>query len=335
MDQELSLTLATADYDRIRPLADGRVKPGGIKLNVVYSSPSETFFQMLHSDKFETSEMSISSYLIAKSQGRDWSGIPVFPSRSFFHTNIYCNKDSQVREPRDLEGKRFGLPEYQVTAALWMRGTLQHEFGVDLTKIHWFIERGKELSHGAETGFKPPPGIEINQIPPDENMSSLLESGKLDAALPSRYPGLPSRLNRSHESEIRRSRRISRLFEDPREEGIRYFNKTGFAHANHLIICRKAVLDSHPWVAMNLFRAFEKAKQVSYAEISYLQRSSLIFAGFYIDEDFRIFNDDPYPYGFGSNRKMLETVISYSLEQGLTSEKMTPEALFAKDTLGT
>ena len=132
MKEQLELTLAIADYDRVKPLADGIVKPEGLKLNMVYSAPSETFYKMLHSEEFDSSEMSMSTYLIAKSQGKAWTGIPVFPNRSYFHTSIYCNKDSGITHPKDLEGKSFGVPEYQVTAAVWMRGALQHDFDVDL-----------------------------------------------------------------------------------------------------------------------------------------------------------------------------------------------------------
>lgn len=333
LKEQLELSLAIADYDRVKPLADGTVKPERIKLNVIYSAPSETFYKMLHSEEFDASEMSLSTYLIAKSQGRLWTGIPIFPNRSYFHTSIYCNKDAGIKEPKDLEGKCFGLPEYQVTAAVWLRGTLQHDFGVDLRKIHWFVERKKELSHGGETGFKPPAGIEINQIPPEETMISLLESGKLDAIMPSPYSDMQSRLNRTSEYNLQRSPKIRRLFEHPLEEGKRYFQKNGFANINHMLICKNSILTPNPWVVMNLYRAFEEAKQQTYSKIMYLQRSSLVFAGAYLEEEWRIFGDDPYPYGFRKNRKALETLITYSIEQGLTNKSVDPESLFAKDTL--
>ena len=335
MKEQLELTLAIADYDRVKPLADGIVKPEGIKLNMVYSAPSETFYKMLHSEEFDSSEMSMSTYLIAKSQGKAWTGIPVFPNRSYFHTSIYCNKDSGITHPKDLEGKSFGVPEYQVTAAVWMRGALQHDFDVDLKKIHWYVERGKELSHGGETGFKPPQGIEINQIPPEETMISLLESGKLDAVMPSPYSDMQSRLNRTNEYNLQKSPRIKRLFDDPFVEGKRYFRKNGFAHINHMVICKDSILKANPWVAMSLYRAFEESKKLTYSRIMYLLRSSLVFAGAYLEEERKIFGDDPYPYGFATSSKAIETLISYSLEQGLTNKRINPSEIFAKDTLST
>jgi 4,5-dihydroxyphthalate decarboxylase len=335
LKEPLNLSLAIADYDRVKPLADKSVKPDGINLDLVYSAPSETFYKMLHSEEFDTSEMSLSTYLIAKSQGKAWTGIPIFPNRSFFHTSVYCNRDSGIKEPKDLQGKKFGVPEYQVTAAVWMRGALQHDFDVDLTKIHWFVERRKELSHGGETGFKAPQGIEINQIPPEETMISLLESGKLDAVMPSPYSDMQSRLNRTNEYFLQRSPRIKRLFENPPDEGKRYFRKNGFGHVNHMVICKDTILKPNPWVAMSLYRAFEQSKEVAYSKIMYLIRSSLLFASAYLEEQRRVFGDDPYPYGFSNTRKALETLISYSLEQGLTTKRIQPEDLFAEDTLST
>jgi 4,5-dihydroxyphthalate decarboxylase len=335
MERPLEINLAVADYDRVKPLAEEAISPEGIKLNIIYSAPSETFYRMLHSEEFDASEMSLSTFLIARSQGKQWTGIPVFPNRSYFHTSIYCNKSSNIREPKDLEGKRFGLPEYQVTAAVWLRAALQHDFDVDLTKIHWFVERSKELSHGGETGFKPPTGIEISQIPSDETMISLLERGEIDAIMPSPYSDMQSRLNKTNEFNLQISPKIKRLFDRPFEEGKRYFAKNGFAHINHTLICKNSILKDNPWVAMSLYRAFEEAKRITYSKIMYLQRSSLVFAGAYLEQERKTFGDDPYPYGFRKNRKALEALVSYSVEQGLTSKKIDPQELFAKDTLST
>jgi 4,5-dihydroxyphthalate decarboxylase len=198
--EDVSLRLAIAEYDRVRPLADGTIKPEGISLDVSFLAPSETFYRMLKFDEFDVSEMSLSSYLIARAQGKAWTAIPVFPFRNLFHLSIYVRAGAGIEEPRDVEGKSFGLTEYQVTASVWARGVLQEDFGVDLTKVKWFVERTSDMSHGGVTGFSAPDGISIERIPPDESLQSLIEQERLDAVLPDPYPGIPSRLNRTEET---------------------------------------------------------------------------------------------------------------------------------------
>jgi 4,5-dihydroxyphthalate decarboxylase len=332
---DLKLTLATASYDRVRPLAEGSVKPDGIELEVKFSAPSETFYKMLKFDEFDVSEMSFSSYLIAKSQGREWTAIPVFPFRNLFHLSIYCRPEAGIREPRDLHGKRFGLTEYQVTAALWTRGTLQHDFDVDLSKVRWFVERTPEMSHGGVTGFSPPPGISIERIPEQETLQSLLDRGELDAILPSPYPGMKSRLNRTDEIALADSGRARRLFASPRDEARRYVERNGFLHANHTVVIRNEVLDQHPWVAESIYRAFVGAKAAAYARLDYLRRSSLVFSGLYLEEERELLGSDPFPYGIEANRKTLDVLFGYSHEQGFIPRKPSLESLFAADTMDT
>ena len=331
----LDLRLAVADYDRVKPLADGSVEPQGIKLNLSFLAPSETFYRMLKFDEFDISEMSLSSYLIARAQGKAWTAIPIFPFRGFFHINVYRNAEVNIEEPRDLEGKRFGLTEYQVTAAVWTRAVLQHQFGVDLRKIRWFVERPPEMSHGGITDFRPPEGISIEQIPPEESLQSLVEMGKLDAILPSPYPGMASQLNRTDEATFQRSPKVRRLFRDAKHEAVRYFRQTGLLHMNHTVVVKDSILKAHPWVAMALYRAFQEAKELTYERLNYLRRSSLIFSALYLDDEKAIFGDDPYPYGLKANRHVLEALINYSHEQGLIQVKPSLEGLFEPETLYT
>lgn len=332
---DLKLTLATASYDRVKPLADGSVKPDGIELDVRYSAPSETFYKMLKFDEFDISEMSFSSYLIAKSQGREWTAIPVFPFRNLFHLSIYRRPEADIETPKDLHGKRFGLTEYQVTAALWMRGTLQHDFGVDLTRIDWFVERTPEMSHGGLTGFEPPPGISIQRVGQDETLQSLLDRGELDAILPSPYPGMKSRLNRTDEIALANRGQAKRLFGEARAEVERYVRHNGFLHINHTVVIRNEVLDRSPWVAESVYRAFREAKMKAYSELDYLRRSSLVFSGVYLEEERRLLGPDPFPYGIEANRRALETLFRYSCEQGFIREEPKLESLFAASTLDT
>ncbi|MGH9196647.1 MAG: hypothetical protein ACRD1T_13000, partial [Acidimicrobiia bacterium] len=302
----LDLTLCMADYDRTAALRDGSVKPEGISLKYVVSSPSETFWRMLRSDEFDVSEMSLSSFLIARSQGRAWTAIPVFPFRAFFHTLIFVRADSTIGGPGDLEGKHFGLPEYQMTAAVWTRGVLEHEFHVPASAIRWHVERKPALSHGGLTGFTSPPGVAIERIPDGETLASLLVSGQLDAVMTSPYPGMKSILNETDLLQLSRLPHVRPLFPEPVAEGIRYYRTHGFSHINHTVIVQDRILRDHPWVALSLLRAFEEAKQVGYRRIDSLLRSSLLFAFGCLQTQREIFGDDPYPYGIRANRKALE-----------------------------
>ena len=343
---ELDLTLAMADYDRTAALRDGSVKPAGISLTYIVSPPSETFWRMLKFDEFDAAEMSLSSFLIARGGGvpsarvlcagvpqrRAWTAIPVFPFRAFFHTYIFVRTDSAIRHPSDLAGARFGLPEYQMTAAVWVRGVLQHDFGVPPSAIRWIVERTPEMSHGGQTGFTPTDRVSIARAPEGVSLVTLLERGELDAVMPSPYGGMTSRLNKTYVADLTRSPHARLLFDDSMAESVRAFRAHGFSHINHTVVVQNRVLDAHPWVALNLFNAFAQAKQQCYGRIDYLLRSSVMAAVAVLDAQRRAFGDDPFPYGLGINRRALETLAEYSLEQGLIKERVAIDDLFAPTT---
>jgi 4,5-dihydroxyphthalate decarboxylase len=323
------LSLAIADYDRVQPLVDDP------RFDVRFLAPSETFFRMLKHGEFDLSEMSLSSYLIARAQGKPLTAIPVFPYRQCFHLSVYVDGDAGIEAPRDLEGKRFGLTEYQVTAAVWTRGVLQHDFGVDLRKLRWFVERTPELSHGGITGFRPPEGITIEQTPEGRTLGELVEAGELDAVLPDPFTGMSSRLNRTEETDLQRLPRLRRLFVDPRAEAARFYRDAGFLQVNHTVVVQDALLEERPELAMELFDAFESAKRHTYARLDYLRRASLVLAGPYLEEQRELFGDDPYPYGLAANRPALETLIRCSHEQGLIRERPEVDSLFHPSTRAT
>ena len=179
---KLTLGFISAFNERVEPLMNGTVKAEGIELIPTYSHPAETFWRQLKFGEFEVAEMSMSSFLIAKSQGADMVALPVFPSRRLFQTELSYNVDSGITKPEDLAGKKLGVAEYQQTAALWIRGILEHDFGVSQYKIHWYMERSEEMSHGGATGFKPPPGISFNRIAPNKSLVSTLIDNELDVA---------------------------------------------------------------------------------------------------------------------------------------------------------
>jgi 4,5-dihydroxyphthalate decarboxylase len=332
----IKLSFISGANERVAALLDGTVEPEGAQLLVTLSDPSETFWRQLKFQEFEISEMSLSSYLIAKSHGFDMIALPVFPARRFMHAQLSYHVDSGVKRPIDLIGKRIGVGEYQQTAALWLRGVLEHDFGVSQYKVHWYMERTEELSHGGATGFTPPKGISFNRIPPDKSLASMLVANEIDAAPVHRaFQKGSNIIDRS--THIRAAggdwSKIKPLFPDPMAEGERFFKAHGYIPANHAYVIRGDVHRQYPWLAFNLYKAFAKAKEIAQEKLSESIPTGLIFGAEYLQTTRKIFGADPFPYGVAANREMLQTIIDYSHEQGLTPEKLKIEELFAPSTL--
>ncbi|HWP60724.1 MAG TPA: hypothetical protein VNL14_22710 [Candidatus Acidoferrales bacterium] len=333
---KLQLSFISAVNEKVRPIVDGTIPIEGIELIWTYSDPSETFWRQLKFQEFEISEMSLSSYLIAKANGMDMIAIPVFPSRRFMHTQLSYHVDSGIRKPEDIVGKRIGVGEYQQTASLWVRGILEHDFGVSQYKVEWYMERSEELSHGGATGFTPPEGIKFHRIPKDKSLASMLVNNEIDVASVHRAFARESNIvDRSTQIRARDAdwSKVKPLFEDRIAEGERFFKKHGYIPANHAYAIRGDVYQKYPWVAFNLYKAFIAAKQYAQERLKESIPTGLVFRDEYYDRTRQIFGDDPFPYGVKANEKMLQTIIDYSYEQGLTKRKLKIEELFAPSTL--
>jgi 4,5-dihydroxyphthalate decarboxylase len=327
---ELQLSIAMHPNARSRAVLEGRLKSDGIDLLVTNAFPSEIFWRQLHFSEFDISEMSMSSLLILLASGnRDWVALPVFTTRRFFHTGMWARNDAGIETPADLKGKRVGVPEYQQTAALWSRGALKHEFGVDATEIEWWMERTPEVSHGGATGFKPPPGVKLHRIPAEESMASMLISGKLDAAL--HYIANNNLVDRSQVNLDDRAEGHY-IFPDRAAESRRYFAKTGIYPINHGMVVRRSIVDKHPWVVLNLYRAFLEAKNRWLAGVSEAAEAH-IDTGILAPDAGAALKKDPYPYGVVANRMVLETIARYSHEQGLTPRVLSLDEIFPPSTL--
>jgi 4,5-dihydroxyphthalate decarboxylase len=325
----LELSLALSDNERTRPILEGRVVPQGVRLVATAVHPSEMFWRQLRFAEFDVSEMSMSSLVIATSQGDTrFVAIPVFTTRRFFHTSLIVRNDAAITEPAQLRGKRIGVPEYQQTWAIWSRGILQHEFGVHARDIEWFMERNPEKSHGGATGFRPPDGVRLSYIAPSTSMGEMLLKGELDGAI--HY--LPER-NLVDRSTVDISGVTRHLFADPAAEGRRYFAKTGLYPINHTVVVRRSLYEQHPWLALNLYSAFVAAKEES-ARIgqSYLH---WYFETGLIDGTVRraLAANDPLAYGFKAARPVLETIAQYVHEQGLSARRVALAEMFAPSTL--
>ena len=332
---KLSLGFISAFNERVEPLMNGTIEAEGIELIPTYSHPAETFWRQLKFGEFEVAEMSMSSFLIARSQGADMIALPVFPSRRLFQTELSYHIDSGITKPEDLADKRLGVAEYQQTAALWIRGILEHDFGVSQYKIHWYMERSEEMSHGAATGFKPPAGISFNRIAPSKSLASTLLENELDVAhVASPWVLQANALDRSSRIAGKGDwSKIKPLFPDLMAEGARFYKQHGFLPVNHAYIIRGDIYKKYPWVAFNLYTGFVKAKARAREQLLERIPSALFFAPEYAAMTREMIGDDPFPYGIKANKAMLDTIVAFSHEQGLTPKKMTVEELFAQSTL--
>jgi 4,5-dihydroxyphthalate decarboxylase len=286
---------------------------------------------MLRFAEFDLSEMSVSSLMMARARGDDrFVGIPVFTTRRMFHTGVLVRRDASIETPADLIGRRVGVPEYQQTAALWVRGILQDEFGVRPQDMEFWMERNPDRSHGAATGFRPPEGVTINPIPPDKSIGSMMLSGELEAAL--FYIVDRNLVDRSKE-DLWNHPDITTLFPDPLAEGVRYWTATGVYPINHGMVIRRELAETHPWAVLNVLKAFREASEIADRErveqAAYHHEIGLLPA-----DALAKLRRTLLRHGLPENRKTLDTLARYSFRQGLTPELADVEGLFAESTRG-
>jgi 4,5-dihydroxyphthalate decarboxylase len=317
------LTLACHLNDRTQALADESIQPTGIDLNFLPLQVEETFWRMLKHQEFDAAEMSMSSYMMARDQGApELVGIPVFPSRFFRHSCIFVNTDAGIDSPEDLAGKRVGVPEYQITASMMVRGALQHEYGVHPSDMIWYQGGEEDEDREEKLTFDPPEEVEIRGLPKKRTLSNMLREGDIDALVTARAPS-------SFESE-----RVERLFPNFREVEREYYRKTGIFPIMHCVVLRRDIYEESPWMAQELFKAFKRAKQECLDRIN--DTSELVVALPWLqaelEETRELMGYDYWSYGIESNRHVLEEMTKYSYEQGLTREKLAVDDLFASET---
>ncbi len=324
---KLRLTLACGDYDRTRALADGTVRVEGVDLNYIPLGPEETFWRMEHHEEFDASEMSMGAYLIARGRGDErFIAIPVFPSRYFRHSSIYVHTHAGIERPEDLRGKRVGVPEYNVTAAVWVRGILQHEYGVHPSEIRWFQGGLHDPGRREKVMGTLPPGVSLEPLPEGRTLNDMIERGDLDAITVPRTPN----------AYLQGSPNVRRLFPNYRQVEQEYFRRTGIFPIMHTIVLRREVYEANRWVAESLFKAFVQAKEACLRALTQNTAALPYMLPWMYDdleEAQRVMGADYWPYGVEANRKPLDALIQYAHEQGLTPTPLPLEALFAAPTL--
>jgi len=318
----LGLTLACGPYDRTEALRSGIVAPEGIDLLYVpVQSPPELFARMVHKESFDAAEMSTSLYLQLRSQGQlPFVALPIFPSRMFRHGYVFVRDDAGIEAPVDLAGKRIGVQEYHQTAAVWIRGILGRDYGVDFSAVRWF-EGGVNAPRLPDPAVdrRPEGPLDITFIGTDRSIDELLRSGEIDAYLGSRRP-----------NAMGTDPAVRRLFADPRAEERAWFQRTGIFPIMHTVVVREALLERHPWVAESLFKAFEQSKRwcLEQMRFSGTSRYTLPWLHADIEEIDELFGGDPWPYGLDRNRAALEALLGFLVEQRFVASAPALEDLF-------
>lgn len=321
----LQLTFACGDYDRTRALEEGTIRPDGIELTYLRLPVEETFFRMMRHREFEVAEMSLSSYVLSlQADQAPFVALPVFTSRMFRHSGIYCNADAGIFGPGDLRGKRVGTPEYQVSAGVWIRGILADRHGVPVDSVR-YVTGGQETPGRIEkVALSLSADVDITRIAPDQTLSAMLAEGEIDALYTPRIPT----------PFAARDPRVRRVFPDTVAAEKDYFAATGIFPIMHVVVVRRDVYDRYPWVAQSLYKAMLLAKQEAMASL--YDSSALRFMLPWLNQDLEqaraLLGDDYWSYGLEANAETLATFLRYHHEQGLSRRRWSPEEVFAPES---
>jgi len=321
---KLRISVAVGDYDRTRPLVDGRVLVDGADPVYMLLSPEEMFFRSMRHESFDVCELSFSSYSVRTARGDcPYVAIPVFLSRMFRHTAIYVRKD-RIKRPEDLKGRRVGLPEYQLTANVWARALLQDDYGVAPEDIHWV--RG-----GIETPGRPekislslPPGVVVESAPEGLTISELLNRGEIDGFMAPRPPARDALANPA----------IGWLFDDPTAAAKDYFRRTRIFPIMHVVGVRKTLVEAHPWLPGALQKAFTQAKDVALEALNDTSATKVTMP--FVEEQLKAARDtlgpDYWSYGVAGNEVTIDTFLRHHHSQGLSSRRLSVEEVFHPST---
>lgn len=323
---KLNLSVAMGDYDRTRPIFDGTIKIDGVDPVCMLLSPEEMFFRAFRHREFDVSELSISSYCVSVANGNaHYIAIPVFLSRAFRHTSIYIRTDRGIEKPQDLEGRRVGIAEYQLSANVWVRGLLEDHYGVKPSDIIWV--RG-----GMDTPGRPekirldlPSDIRIEQAGPNDTLNGMLADGEIDGFIGPRWPRC---FDEGHPH-------VGRLFADSVSAAEAYFEQTGIFPIMHLLGVRRTLADDHEWLPGALYKAFSEAKEMAQLALNDTSATKVTmpFVEDNLDRAKRLIGPDYWPYGISQNVAALETFFDMHFRQGLSARRVTLEEAFHPSTM--
>jgi 4,5-dihydroxyphthalate decarboxylase len=317
----LKLTLACWDYDRTRPLIDGRVKPEGIDLDIQIHRPRVTFQRMLDHQEFQASELSLASYTALKARGNcPFVAIPVALSKIFRHSCIYVRAGSGIARPEDLKGKRVGTSQFSSTGLCFMRGMLQHDHGLRAEDMHWYMGGLNSFVEPPLIPLDLPPTIRLDFLKDGQTLEAMFDAGELDALLSLYIPN----------SFLQGKPHIARLWPNYKAVEQDYYRRTNIFPIMHTVVLREDVHAEHPWAAASLYKAFCAARDIAVHGLydTDALRVALPWLLDHVEENWRVFGKDFWPYGVEANRPTWTAIGRYVHEQGLAPRVVTPEDLF-------
>ncbi len=314
MSRKLQLTFACGDYEIMRALKEGVVQPDGIELTVLTDmAASPRHWRFLRGREFDVAEVSGSGYIAARDRDLPFRAIPVFPHRRFRHGFIFVNTSKGITQPTDLIGRKAGTKGFLFTAGLWMRGILEHDYGVPHNAIEWLSEIDEDVD------FTPPAGLDITQVPEGKSLEDMLVAGEIDALF---SPDLIRPLTAG-------DKRVGRLFPNFKQEEIAFYRRTGIFPIMHVVGIKQEIAERHPWVATNMYKAFERAKALAMERMVNPRIVPLAWYREGWEEQEQILGKDPWEYGLTErNAKNFERLVSYSHEQGVIKRRPALDELF-------
>lgn len=321
----VQLSLAVCDYDRTRAIFDGRAKIEGCDVTAVALEPEESFHRAFKFNEFDISEISLSSYMMTTARGEaHYVAIPAFVSRLFRHGGIYIRTDRGIRDPRDLKGRTVGLPEYQMTANVWIRGMFEDEYGVKPNDIKWRRGGLEEPGRQERAKITLPADVDYAAISEHRTLSDMLANGEIDALLSARAPSC----------FVGGAPHVGRMFPDYRAVEEAYFCKTRIFPIMHAVGIRRSLVERHPWLAVSVYKAFLKAKALCMKELGQIGHlaTSLPWSVAEYDRVRKVMGEDFWSYGVAENHHVLEALTRYSFAQGLSPRKLSVDEMFAPST---
>lgn len=318
---KLNLSVAIGNYDRMRPLVDGEVQIDGVNPVFMLQEPEEMFFRAFRHADYDITELSMSSYTVKTSNNNcPYIGVPVFPSRAFRHTSIYIRTDRGIETPADLKGKRIGVPEYQLTANVWVRLFLEEDYKLKPSQVTWYRGGYEEVGRVEKINLNLTDGVKVINIPEHETLSHMLAEGDLDAVI---GPRAPSCFTNVHPH-------VGYLFKNPQQEAQQWYQRTGIFPIMHLLGIRKSLVAEHPWLPFSVYKAFEQSKQIALTRLTDTSATKVTLP--FVEEQLlaarRLMGHDFWSYGFEANRHALERFLIQHHAEGLSSRLVKPEELF-------
>ena len=320
-NNKLRLSIAVGNYDRMRPLIDGDVQIDGVDPVFMLQEPEEIFFRAFRHADYDVCELSLSSYSVKTAAGTSpYVAVPVFPSRAFRHTSIYVRADRGIEKPQDLKGKRIGVPEYQLTANVWVRLFLEEEYGVKASDVTWVRGGYEDPARVEKIALNLPGDIRLEDAPEGETISSLLAVGKIDAVV---GPRAPSCFDQGHPQ-------VRYLFDDPHKTAADWYARTKLFPIMHTLGVRKTLADQHPWLPGALVKAFEKSKALALTRLSETGATKVTLP--FVEDQLRaarkLMGFDFWSYGFAENERTIDRFLAQHYAEGLSSRRLEPRELF-------